>query len=58
VPVERARRSGEVSHRNYLRALMRRAFSEEAILENASIIVLTKGQMRGLRAAIKRLGMR
>jgi hypothetical protein len=34
-----------------------RAFRELEMNENAALIVWTKGQMRGVRATIKRLGM-
>jgi hypothetical protein len=36
---------------------MRRAFSLEMMVENASVVVLTRGQMNGLRSIIKRMGL-
>ncbi len=36
---------------------MRQAFGEPAFVGEASLIVFTRGQMNGLRATIKRLGL-
>jgi hypothetical protein len=34
------------------------AFSIDAMLDDASLVVWTKGQMRGVRACLKRLGLK
>jgi hypothetical protein len=39
------------------KAMFCAAFTELAMIENASLVVWTRGQMRGVRAAIRRLGV-
>jgi hypothetical protein len=54
---EAARRSFEWRCRREAGTILRRAFSLETMVENASIVVLTRGQMNGLRSIIKRMGL-
>lgn len=55
--VERGQRAKEASIRRAMALDLSRAFRELEMNENAVLIVWTKGQMRGVRAVIKRLGM-
>lgn len=41
----------------WMLADLKRAFSDAEMAHNSRLVVWTKGQMRGVRAAIKRLGM-
>jgi hypothetical protein len=54
---ESARRAAAWQHKRDAATLMRRAFSLEMMVENASVVVLTRGQMNGLRSIIKRMGL-
>lgn len=54
---ERVARAHATRHARAMEFWMFRAFSDERMLENASLVVWTKGQMRGIRATLLRLGV-
>lgn len=55
---DQVRRSAELARARKRGVKMARlAFSDRAMIEHSALIVWTRGQMNGVRAAIKRLGL-
>lgn len=54
---ERLKRKKVESFRCVMRTHFAAAFMDIEMLENAKLVVWTKGQMRGIRSVIRRLGL-
>lgn len=54
---EAKRRSNAKYARRKMQDSIRAAFGDMAMLDHSALIVWTRGQMNGVRAMIKRLGM-